>query len=166
MTLKSKTSGIRTAGSESLWKSPVMGVIQRYGSSRSSLLHCLKAIQEASGYISHESVVFLRDKLDIPVADIYGVISFYGMLNTKTPAEYTIRVCDSILCNINESHNILEKIEKDLGIKHGESTPDKKFALEVVPCLGLCDISPAIMINDQVYGNLTEEKIEEILAAL
>jgi NADH-quinone oxidoreductase E subunit len=166
MRLESKSPLIRTEKIKSFWKIAVQEIISKHGNSRASLLPCLEAIQEAAGNIDHESVTYLRDILNIPAVDIYGVISFYSMFNTKAPVEYTIRLCDSVLCGINGSSNILKKVENELGIKNGEHTADQKFALEVVPCLGLCDKAPAMMINEQVYGYLTEEKIERIFASL
>ena len=152
--------------STALWKAEVDEVIKRRGKSRESLLPCLEVIQEGSGYIPQEAVSYLRESLDVPSIDIYGVITFYGMLTTKEQGKYVIRLCDSLPCHLNKSEEMLKVVEKELGIKAGETSSDKKFTLEVVPCLGLCDKAPAMMINDKIYENLTEETVEKIITEL
>ena len=152
--------------STTLWKEEVDKIIKRRGKSREGLLPCLEVIQEGYGYIPQEAVSYLRENLDVPSVDIYGVITFYSMLTTEEQGKYVIRLCDSLPCYLNESGEMLEVIERELGIKAGETSPDKKFTLEVVPCLGLCDKAPAMMINDKVYEYLTEETIKKIIAEL
>ena len=147
--------------STALWKTKVDEVTKQRGKARETLLPCLEAIQEVSGYIPQEAVSYLRENLDVPSVDIYGVITFYGMLTTKEQGKYVIRLCNSLPCYLNNSENMLEVIERELGIKAGETSPDKNFTLEVVPCLGLCDKAPAMMINDKIYENLTEESAKK-----
>jgi len=149
-----------------LWKMGVDEIIKERGKSRETLLPCLKAIQEVSGYVPQEAVSYLRENLDIPSIDIYGVITFYGMLTTKEQGKYVIRLCDSLPCHLNNSEEMVGVIERELRIKSGGTSPDKKFTLEVVPCLGLCDKAPAMMINDKIYENLTEETAKKIIAEL
>jgi NADH-quinone oxidoreductase E subunit len=149
-----------------LWKTGVDEVIKQRGKSREALLSCLEATQETCGYIPQEVVSYLSDNLDVPPVDIYGVITFYGMLTTKEQGKYVIRLCDSLPCYLNSSEEMLGVVEKELGVKSGETSPDKKFTLEVVPCLGLCDKAPAMMINDKIYGNLTKETAKQIIAEL
>ena len=152
--------------STALWKTKVDGIIKQRGKSRETLLPCLEAIQEVSAYIPQEAISYLRESLDVPSIDIYGVITFYGMLTTKVQGKYVIRLCGSLPCHLNNSENMLTVIEGELGIKSGETSPDKKFTLEVVSCLGLCDKAPAMMINDKIYENLTEETAKKIVAEL
>jgi len=152
--------------STALWKTKIDEIIKQRGKSRETLLPCLEAIQEVSNYIPQEAITYLRESLDVPSIDIYGVITFYGMLTTKEQGKYVIRLCDSLPCHLNNSENMLTVIGGELGIKAGETSPDKKFTLEVVPCLGLCDKAPAMMINDKIYENLTEETAKKIVATL
>ena len=152
--------------STALWKTKVDEIIKQRGKTREALLPCLEAIQEVSDYIPQEAVSYLRESLDVPSIDIYGVITFYGMLTTKEQGKYVIRLCGSLPCHLNNSENMLTVIEGELGIKAGETSPDKKFTLEVVPCLGLCDKAPAMMINQEIYGNLTEDMVKEIIGKL
>ncbi len=150
----------------SVWKTKVDEVLKRSGKSKETLLPCLEVIQEACGYIPQEAITYLRENLDVPSIDIYGVITFYGMLTTKEQGKYVIRICDSLPCYLNKSDGVLGVIEKELGIEAGETSADRQFTLEVVPCLGLCDKAPAMMINDKIYGNLTEQSVKKIIAEL
>jgi NADH-quinone oxidoreductase E subunit len=149
-----------------LWEAKVGEVTEQRGKLRTALLPCLEAIQEVSGYIPQEAISYLRETLDVPAVDIYGVISFYGMLTTREQGKYVIRLCNSLPCFLNGSDTLLSAVEREAKIKAGETSPDKKFTLEVVPCLGLCDKAPAMMINDKTYGNLTEKTVREIIAGL
>ena len=149
-----------------LWKAEVDEVIKRRGKSRETLLPCLEAIQEVSGYIPQEAISYLRENLDVPSIDIYGVITFYSMLTTKEQGKHVIRLCNSLPCHLNKSEEMLEVIERELGIKAKGTSSDKKFTLETVACLGLCDKAPAMMINDKIYENLTEETAKKIIVEL
>jgi len=148
------------------WLEHIEEVFTEHGENRTSLLPCLEEIQKACRCIPHDAVTYLRDRLGIPSVDIYGVVSFYGMLTTVEQGKYVIRLCDSLPCHLNHSENMLIILEDELGIKSGETTRDKKFTLETVPCLGLCDKAPAMMINENIYGKLTRGKIKTILNSL
>jgi NADH-quinone oxidoreductase subunit E len=151
---------------QTAWKTKVDEVLEQRGNVKEALLSCLEVTQETCGYVPREAVTYLRENLGVPSVDIYGVITFYGMLTTTEQGKYIIRLCNSLPCRINNSQDILEVIEKKLGIKVGETSVDKKFSLEVVACLGLCDQAPAMMINDKNYGNLTADKTITILSEL
>lgn len=149
-----------------IWKTKVDEVLKERGKSKEALLPCLEVIQKACGHIPQEAITYLRENLDVPSIDIYGVITFYGMLTTEEQGKYVIRICDSLPCYLNKSDGVLGVIEKELRIEAGETSADRKFTLEVVPCLGLCDKAPAMMINDKIYGNLTEQSVKKIIAEL
>jgi len=150
----------------SVWGTKVDETMESWGKSKEALLPCLEVIQEACGHIPQEAITYLRENLAVPSIDIYGVITFYGMLTTKEQGKYVIRICDSLPCYLNKSDGVLGVTEKELGIKAGETSADREFTLEVVPCLGLCDKAPAMMINDEIYENLTDGSIKEIIAEL
>ena len=149
-----------------VWRTKVDEIMESRGKLKETLLPCLEVIQEACGHIPQEAITYLRENLDVPSIDIYGVITFYGMLTTKEQGKYVIRICDSLPCYLNKSDGVLGVIEKELGIEGGETSIDRKFTLEVVPCLGLCDKAPAMMINDKIYGNLTKQSVKKIIAEL
>lgn len=141
----------------------VKTILDRYGKDRVSLLPCLEAIQATEGYISEESVSYLCKIYNLPAAEIYSVISFYGMLSTAPKGKYVIKVCGSLSCSINQSQYLIHIIGIILNIRPGQTTPDKKFTLETVDCLGLCDQAPVLMVNETIYGKLDEAKLKAIL---
>ena len=140
-------------------------IINKYGNKRENLLQILHDIQNQSpqNYISEENIKTLSEKMKIPVSDIRGTASFYTMYSFDPRGKYVIRVCESPPCHILGAQTIFKAIETKLGIKEGETTKDGFFTLEGTSCLGVCSVAPAMMINDEVYGNLDEEKIGKIL---
>jgi NADH-quinone oxidoreductase E subunit len=166
MIVANKVSTIRKEDLGGSWYTKLEETLDRYGKDKIALLPCLETIQETSGYIPQAAVRYLSAILDIPVSRIYSVASFYSMLTTIKQGKYVVRVCKSLACDLNSSQDLLPVVENELGIKHGETTEDNLFTLEAVACLGLCDRAPAMMINDKIYGPLTEENIKRIFAGL
>lgn len=145
------------------WKEKVDEIIEKQGKTKIALLPCLKIIQEEISYIPEEAINYLRERLDVSSVDIYGTITFYGMLTTQKQGKYVIRMCNSLPCYLNGSQKMIKILEDELGVKNGKTTPDGKFTLELVSCLGLCDKAPAMMVNKEIYGNLSEERIKEVI---
>ncbi len=114
-------------------------------------------------YISFENAVKLSEDKKVSLSKIYGVGTFYSMLSFKPRGKYIIRVCGGLACHLANGDKILDKLKELLRVDTGETTKDGLFTLEESSCLGLCSVAPAIMIDDKPYGNLTEEKIEEII---
>jgi len=114
-------------------------------------------------YISEEAVQVVAEYLNIPTNHIYGVLTFYTMYSTKPRGKNIIRLCESPPCYVKGSTNILRKLKMLLGVNTGETTKDGMFTLELCACLGVCGNAPVMMINEDVYGDLTEEKVEEII---
>ena len=115
--------------------------------------------------LSYDVVSVMSREMDMPVAEIYNYITFYAMLSTRPHGKFTVRICKSAPCHVNGAAAVVRAIEDYLGIKMGETTEDGRFTIEYCPCLGLCDIAPAIMINRKVYGNLTPESVRDVLKA-
>jgi NADH-quinone oxidoreductase subunit E len=128
-----------------------------------NLLVALKEAQNRYGYISQELMSELADSLGVPVSDVYGVASFYSFLATRPLGRNVIRICKSLPCYLKDCQVIVETIEKELGIKPGETTPDGRFSFELTNCIGLCDRAPAMLINSDAHVDLTPEKISQIL---
>ena len=127
------------------------------------LLVLLKEAQGKAGYLSEAVITGLAEELNIPVHDIYGVASFYSFLGTKPLGRNVIRVCKSLPCYLKNNQAVIESVEKELGIKPGETTPDGRFSFEFTNCIGLCDRAPAMLINNDVHVDLTPSKIAQIL---
>ena len=143
----------------------VKEIIKKHGNKRENLLQILHDIQNQSyqNYISEENIKTLSEEMRIPVSDIKGTASFYSMYSFIPRGKYIIRICESPPCHILGAQTIFNAVEKKLGIKEGETTKDSLFTLEATSCLGICGVAPAMMINDEAYGNLDEKKINEIL---
>lgn len=137
-----------------------------FNKSNSALIPCLRFLQDKYGFIPEKSIATLADLLRVSQAEIYSLVSFYSLFSFRRQGKFVIRVCNSLTCHIKGSRWLQKEIEEFLGIKNGQTTSDGLFSLESVSCLGLCDQAPALMINEKEYGNLTPEKVKDILKKL
>lgn len=138
-------------------------VIQTYERKRDSLIPILHEIQARAGRISDEAMEEVADWLDVPVSEVHGTATFYTLFSTETKGRYIIRLCDSPPCHIEGSKSIKAAIQKEIGVEPGQTTDDGNFTFELVSCFGLCGVAPAVMINEEVYGNLTPEMMPDII---
>ncbi|MBO5291097.1 MAG: NADH-quinone oxidoreductase subunit NuoE [Clostridia bacterium] len=138
-------------------------ILKKYSNPEESLIAVLQDVQGVDGYISRESVEYLTEKTGIPSSRIMGVASFYAGFRLKPVGKYRIMVCMGTACHVNGSQRIGDTVKRVLGIEEGDVTEDGLFSWEEVACLGCCSISPAMMINDTAYGNLTQEKVASII---
>ncbi len=139
--------------------------LEKYNYQKENLIQIMLDLQQFSGknYLPKEWVEYVADSLDVPVSKVYGVITFYAMFNCEPRGKNLIEVCKSGPCHVSGSENIMVMLENELGIKPGETTSDGMFTLEFSSCFGACNISPAIKIGEQVYGNLTQGKLKAII---
>lgn len=142
----------------------IKDLADKHGRQRESLLPIIQGVVEKENYISEKSMIEIAKEVDLPAADVYGTASFYSFLETKQTGKYIIRVCKTITCSMKGKNQILFAIKEMLKIKEGETTPDKRFTLLETNCLGWCHKAPAMLINDEVYTELTPEKVREILS--
>lgn len=142
----------------------IKDLADKHGRQRESLLPIIQGVVEKENYISERSMIEIAKEVDLPAADVYGTASFYSFLETKQTGKYIIRVCKTITCSMKGKNQILFAIKEMLKIKEGETTPDKRFTLLETNCLGWCHKAPAMLINDEVYTELTPEKVREILS--
>jgi len=133
------------------------------GQGREKLLMLLKQAQKQETYVSRAVILEIAQSMHIPVNEVYGVASFYSFLSMKPQGRYVIRVCKSLPCYLRESRMIVESVVNEIGIKPGEITADGRFSFELANCIGACDMAPAMLINDEVYGYLTPDKITKAL---
>lgn len=136
------------------------------GYSQSGLIPALHKAQELFGYIPKEAVEEISSHLNIPTSHIWGVITFYHYFFLKPRGKYIISVCLGTACYVRGGKRILSKIKEELEIEMSETTEDKMFTLEAKFCLGCCGLAPVMMINDQVYGELTIAKVNQVLKGL
>jgi NADH-quinone oxidoreductase subunit E len=130
---------------------------------RDSLLSMISEEQRKSGFISEEAIVSMAQKLGISVGEIYGVVTFYAHFSLKPQGKHVIRVCKSVPCHLKQSEMVASWVGDHLGIEPGQTTPDGRFFFELTNCIGACDQAPAMLIDDVIYGNLTQSRVAEIL---
>lgn len=141
----------------------VSQLVAKYGKNRESLMPILQEVVDTFYYLDEERMVSIAKALDISTADVYGTASFYSFLSTKERGKFAIRVCQTIICDMKRKDDIIEAITELLGIKPGEMSHDAKFSLDYTNCLGWCHKGPAMLINDEVYTELTPESVKDIL---
>lgn len=137
-------------------------LLKKY-SSKKDIIPALQDIQTKFGFISEEHAEELSKKINAPLVEISGIATFYNMFRLKPIGKHHISMCRGTACHVQGSESLLNYVEKKLKIKTGEITQDGLFSLEAVNCIGACAKAPAMMINDKVYGQLTEKKIDKIL---
>jgi NADH-quinone oxidoreductase subunit E len=136
----------------------------KYQGEKGALIPLLQSAQEAYGYIPESAIEHIGEVVGIPIAEIYGVITFYSQFRLKPLGRYVIKICDGTACHVNSSFAILRTIENELQITNDETTDDGLFTLKKVACLGCCSLSPVVMINDDTYGRLTPKRMRQLLA--
>ena len=143
-------------------------LIRQMGGDTEHLLTILLELQNRSeqSYVDPETAELVGQEVGLTSAKICDVLTFYAMLNNKPCGKYVLEVCNSTPCHYSRSDEIADILKAELGIGMGETTPDGMFSLRFTPCVGRCDIGPVIKVNDDVYGNLTEEKVKALLAEL
>lgn len=140
-------------------------LLQKYRPVRENLLDILHEVQENDPrhYLSDAALKAVASYLGMTPAEVKGTASFYSMFSFTPRGKYVIRVCDSPPCQLMGATSIVEKLAEILGISVGQTTEDGLFTLETTSCLGVCGVAPAMMINDRVYGNLTAERLAEVI---
>ena len=141
-------------------------ILEKYNNPEENLIAVLQEVQGVFGYISRESVEYITEKTGIPSSRIMGVASFYAGFRLKPVGKYRIMVCMGTACHVNGAERIGDTVKRELGVEAGDITEDGLFSWEEVACLGCCSISPAMMINDTAYGNLTPDKVVSIINEL
>lgn len=140
--------------------------VKVYGSERSALMPILQEIQKKHRHISDFAQQEVARLLDIHPVEVFSFISFYSFLNTKPKGKNIIRICKTIVCDTKNKSAVVAAVERELGIKIGETTKDKKFTLEYTNCIGMCDQGPAMAVNERVYTKVTPEKAVEIISEI
>ncbi|MDR2479423.1 MAG: NAD(P)H-dependent oxidoreductase subunit E [Treponema sp.] len=148
-----------------LTEDQVLKIMEGYGNDPQQLIAVLLDIQAASGrnYVDQKWAALAAGVLHVPLSKIYDVLTFYAMFSVKPRGEYVIEICQNAPCHFNRASGVAEWFEEAAGIKMGETTADGKITLLRTSCTGACDIGPAVKIGDDVFGNLTKEKVNELV---
>ncbi len=148
-------------------KKDIEAALGKYPNRKSAVMDALRAAQKDKGYIAKDDMEEIASILEMQAVEVNAAAAFYTMYNVDRPVgKYHIQVCRNISCSLLGAEHLIKHMETALAIKTGETTPDKRFTLSTVECLGSCGTAPMMQINDDYHENLTEAKIDEILKKL
>ena len=134
-----------------------------FGNNPGELINVLHKTQGAFGYLPAEVQEVVSDCLNIPVAKVYGVVTFYSFFTMLPKGKHPISICTGTACYVRGAEKVLEEFKKSLNIQVGETTPDGKFSLSCLRCVGACGLAPVAMIGEKVYGRVAPENVKDIL---
>ncbi len=140
-----------------------LGVSEDVEKNRGNLIQCLHRAQHIFGYLPLEVQKHVAKKLKLHLSEVYGVISFYHYFTEQPMGRYKINICTGTACFVKGAGSVLEEFKRYLNLDQGETSPDRKFSLGGVRCLGACSLAPVVMVNDHVYGNVTPSMVPEII---
>ena len=141
-------------------------VIIDYDRKEDNLIQILHMAQAIFGYLPTEVQHFIASEMDLSVSKVNSVLTFYSFFSTKSKGKYTISVCLGTACYVRGGKEVLNKLKDELGIDVGETTPDKRYSLNVMRCIGSCGLAPAMTINGKVYKQVNPNRIKRILGTL
>ena len=141
----------------------LIAILNQYNQDKSNLIQILNQVQEAYGYISKEAQMEISEYLRIPMAEVYGVITFYSRFTLKPKGRYNIAVCLGTACFVKGSEKVLDKVKELLKIDVGQTTEDGLFSIEATRCIGACGLAPVFTVNNEVYGKATPQMVEEVI---
>ena len=145
-------------------KTRVDEILASYMGEKAELIPILQQVQQAFGYLPEEAMSRIAKFVDVPECTVFGTATFYTQFKFVPTGRNVIKVCRGTGCYVKGAPRILDEMEKALGIKDGETTPDMEYTLETVACFGSCALAPVMVVNDRVYGRLTANKVKEILS--
>ncbi len=140
-------------------------VLKKFEPSLHNILYILHELQDTNPqhYVAEEDIRAVADYLDVPYSYVHGVTTFYTMFSLMPRGRHIIRLCESPPCHLMGSTSVLDYLKTKLAVEIGQTTKDGTFTLETCSCLGVCGVAPAMMINDEMFGNLTPQRIDAIL---
>ena len=143
--------------------SKIDGIIRQYGGRESAILAILQDIQSEEKYLPKETLEYVSQRMEIPLGQVFRIATFYNALSLKPRGRHKIDVCLGTASHVRGGERILGKLERDLGVSVGETTKDKRFTLESVHCVGCCSLGPVAVVDGDVYGRLSSDKVPALL---
>ena len=145
-------------------------ILEKYGYNESKLIPILQEVQAEYNYLSKDVISYVATSLGVPPSQVYGVATFYAHFSLEPKGKHVFRLCDGTACHVKKSHSILHALYDKIGLSQEKPTSkDMMFTVETVSCLGACGLAPVMVVDDEVYGQVTPEKavaiVDEILAA-
>lgn len=142
----------------------VLEILTKYKHDKTRLITILQEVQEEYRYLPEQVLTYIATALDMPVAEVYGVATFYAHFSLKPKGKYVVKVCDGTACHVKGSMKLVDDLYKKLKLnKEKHTTDDMMFTLETVSCLGACGLAPVMVINEKVFGAVTPDKIDGII---
>ncbi len=145
-------------------KTAVAAAIEQHGTSRDELIPILNHVNRTLGYLPAEALEEISHALKAPKSHLFSVASFYQMLSTKPRGRHLIQFCESAPCHVVGGRQVWQALQEELELSSGETSPDGKWTLQTVSCLGVCGVGPVITIDEDIYGNVRPDQIRDILA--
>lgn len=141
----------------------IEAIINSYKGRKGAIIGILYETQNLIGYLPKEVQAFIAKKLNLPVKEVYGIVTFYNFFTMKPKGKHPISICLGTACYVRGGRAVVETIKKSLGIDIGDTTKDRKFSLDILRCLGACGIAPVMTVGHDVYGRLTPTKVKNII---
>ena len=142
----------------------IKNVCKEHGNKPGEVINVLHKVQGEYGYLPAEIQELVAKELGIPVSRVYGIVSFYSFFTMTPKGEHPISVCLGTACYVRGAEKVLDELKRQLGIGVGEVTPDGKFSLTCLRCVGACGLAPVIEVGDKVYGRMTPDRVKDVLA--
>jgi len=142
----------------------VLEIIEKNNHDKSRLIPILQQVQEAYRYLPPQVLTYVATALNLPVAEVYGVATFYAHFSLEAKGKYIVKVCDGTACHVKGSSKLLDALYKKLKLSHQKhTTDDMMFTVEAVSCLGACGLAPVLVVNEKVYGEVNAKRCDDIL---
>ena len=142
----------------------IKNVCKEHGNKAGEVINVLHKVQGEFGYLPAEVQELVAKELNIPVSRVYGIVSFYSFFTMTPKGEHPISVCLGTACYVRGAEKVLDELKRQLGIGVGEVTPDGKFSLNCLRCVGACGLAPVIEVGEKVYGRMTPDRVKDVLA--
>lgn len=138
-------------------------VLEKYKGRGGVLIKALQEAQEIYGYLPREILIHIASELDVPLSEVYSVVSFYSLFKTKVPGRCHLEICTGTACYVKGMKDLLEYLEEDLSLQPGKVSEDGKFSISTANCVGSCSTAPVVKIGDELYGEMTVKSLKKLL---
>ncbi len=139
-------------------------IVDEHGADREALVEILREVNDKSGYLTRDHLKRIAERMNVSLSKVYSVASFYSLISLEPLGRHVIRFCQDAPCHVVGGQEVWEALEHELGIPFGETTLDGEWSLLPTSCIGACAVGPVMMVDEDIYGNLTPEKVRDIIA--
>jgi NADH-quinone oxidoreductase E subunit len=139
-------------------------IVEEHGADQEALVEILREINEERGHLTQEHLARVAELVDLPLSKVYSVATFYSLISVEELGKHVIRFCQDAPCHVQGGQEVWDALEQELGIPFGTTTLDGEWSLLTTSCIGACAVGPVMMVDDDIYGNLTPDRVREIIA--